>query len=200
MRDDIERRATASLTQERVKLLLDYDHFSGKLFFKHREPSSFADGKMSKEGKARQWNARYAGKEAFTNKTVKDAFRGELENVSYFAHRIAFLWWHGWLPEEVDHINGDPRDNSINNLRAATRLTNGKNRRRGKTNRSGCTGVTAEKGKWRACIWENGRKIHLGYFDKYEDAVKCRKDAERKFGYHPNHDNATREELGLTPL
>jgi len=33
----------------------------------------------------------------------------------------------------------------------------------------------------------NGKIIHLGYFANKIDAVKVRKDAEFKYGYHKNH-------------
>lgn len=52
-----------------------------------------------------------------------------------------------------------------------------------KNNTSGKTGVYFNKGKkkWSAEIMLKGKKIHLGYFDKKQDAIKARKQAEEKY-------------------
>ena len=36
-------------------------------------------------------------------------------------------------------------------------------------------------------ITVNKKVIEIGSFKKIEDAVKARKDAEAKYGFHPNH-------------
>ena len=33
-------------------------------------------------------------------------------------HRLIFLLEHGYLPKEIDHINGDRQDNRLENLRS----------------------------------------------------------------------------------
>jgi len=38
-----------------------------------------------------------------------------------------------------------------------------------------------------ASIYDNNQKVHLGWFADFEDAVSTRKDAEKRFGYNPNH-------------
>lgn len=50
---------------------------------------------------------------------------------AYYAHRIAYALHHGVdpYPMEIDHCNQNPSDNTINNLRIATRSINNKNRR-----------------------------------------------------------------------
>lgn len=50
-------------------------------------------------------------------------------------------------------------------------------------NTSGKTGVSwiPKKSKWRARINVNGKEIHLGLVDVYEDAVFLRKEAELKY-------------------
>lgn len=49
-----------------------------------------------------------------------------------------------------------------------------------KRNTSGYVGVSwkTDKQKWQARIYFNGKYKHLGYFDKKEDAIKARKEAE----------------------
>ena len=53
-------------------------------------------------------------------------FRGR----EYLAHRLAWLFVHGEMPAEIDHINGDPSDNRLANLRLATRSASAGNRSR----------------------------------------------------------------------
>jgi hypothetical protein len=101
---------------------------------------------------------------------------------TYKAHRLIFLWHHGYLPSEVDHINRDRADNRIENLRAATRLENAKNRKTNANSTSGVTGVYWQKNanKWRAMIQINKRLVCLGLFVNLDDAIEARKKAAIK--------------------
>lgn len=54
------------------------------------------------------------------------------------------------------------------------------NKRLRKDNTSGYTGVTAYRGKWKAQITFKKRLYHLGTYEKLEDAVKARKQAEEQ--------------------
>lgn len=52
-------------------------------------------------------------------------------------HRLVFLLAHGYLPETVDHINGNRADNRVENLRAADKRQQQGNRlSRGYTTRA----------------------------------------------------------------
>lgn len=52
-----------------------------------------------------------------------------------------------------------------------------------KGNTSGVTGIdwSKRRNKWRARITINKKTINLGDFKNFDDAVKARKDAERRF-------------------
>jgi hypothetical protein len=75
-----------------------------------------------------------------------------------------------WVPE-IDHKNGDPRDNRLCNLRVATRQQNGWNTK-DRTWRELPRGVQRanQKSRFVAGMTINGRRIHLGTFDTPEEA------------------------------
>ena len=64
----------------------------------------------------------------------------------------------------IDHINRDPGNNSTENLRIVTQQQNQFNR-----NGKGYS-WDVNRNKWAARIRLNGKNIHLGRFDKEEDA------------------------------
>jgi hypothetical protein len=86
----------------------------------------------------------------------------------YALHRLIFWKEHGYLPAEVDHIDGNPRNNRIENLRAATHLENMRNAKLRKDNTSGIKGVCWNKTdkKWEVKFQLDGKTKHFGkYFD-----------------------------------
>ncbi|TIX43797.1 MAG: hypothetical protein E5V40_01780 [Mesorhizobium sp.] len=60
---------------------------------------------------------------------------------------------------------------------------------RNKERDSGVNGVHWNKktGKWMARIKMGGKWIYLGIYPKLEDAVAIRRDAEKAYGFNPNH-------------
>tara|TARA_R110000850_G_C9740312_1_gene444296 strand:- start:60 stop:566 length:507 start_codon:yes stop_codon:yes gene_type:complete len=108
----------------------------------------------------------------------------------YYAHRLAWLYVYGKIPkEEIDHINKQRDDNSINNLREVSSGENLKNQHMQKRNTSGVTGVRWESNRkrWFAQIGVNGETIKLGRFKRLSDAKKAREEAELKYNFHPSH-------------
>lgn len=126
---------------------------------------------------------------------VVDKSRGyvkiSIDNIRYKAHRICYKMATGWDVGmfEIDHINGVRSDNRLSNLRMVNAIANRKNTKRRANNSSGYTGVSFHKRnkKWRAQLKANGKKIHLGYFEKIEDAVAARAAADVEYGFHVNH-------------
>jgi hypothetical protein len=108
----------------------------------------------------------------------------------YSAHRLAWLYVHGEFPKkQIDHIDGNPSNNCISNLRDVDQCDNAKNQKLYCTNTSGAAGVYVHKlsGKWYAQIKICGTNTHLGFFSTFDDAVSARSEAETLNGYHKNH-------------
>jgi len=113
-----------------------------------------------------------------------------INNKIYSAHRLAWLYFYEKFPKNyIDHINGIKNDNRICNLRDVTSKESAKNKSIRNNNTSGFTGVSFSKAnkKWKAQICIKGKQTNLGYFKNKEDAIKRRKLANIKYGYHENH-------------
>lgn len=99
---------------------------------------------------------------------------------------------------EVDHINGNRKDNRIANLRLVSRTQNAENRHKPhKGNTSGVKGVSWYKrsGSYVAQICVGGKRITLGYRKTLEEAAALYAEAAAK--YH-THNPAARLAYGWT--
>lgn len=106
---------------------------------------------------------------------------GSLNNQGYWtiglmgkrrsAHRLAWMHFYREVPRLcVDHIDGNRANNSIKNLRIATRRQNNMNMKVKST--TGFKGVSHHKltGKFQAAIKIDGKNHHLGLFHTAYDA------------------------------
>ena len=112
-----------------------------------------------------------------------------LNKIPYMAHRLAWLYVYGYMPTEIDHINGKRDDTRISNLREVTRQENMKNRRLSTRNKSGHQGVYYDKSrdKWAVQIAVDGKAKTIGRYKNKNDAIIARKEANVLYGYHINH-------------
>lgn len=175
---------------EMLRQLLRYEPETGKFSWRAR-PDDF-NGTLRRVN--RNWNTRFAGKEAFASISKRGYHDGVILCTRYYAHRVAWAMHYGeWPSDVIDHIDGNPLNNKIENLRCVTQAINSRNCRlvSGETrrNRTGVSGVWWDKRrqKYQAYIDECRKRKYLGRFDSIEDAIRARKEAERGMGFHPNH-------------
>ena len=83
---------------------------------------------------------------------------------TYQLSRVIWFWHHGDLDASkvIDHIDGNPQNNKIENLRLCTQQQNEWNK--------AAKGCTFEKGKWRARYKHNGKSHHIGLYETQEEA------------------------------
>lgn len=109
----------------------------------------------------------------------------------YMAHRLAWVYEFGRITDfDIDHINGIRCDNSISNLRKATRTQNNQNRKINKNSISGVKGVgwNSNKQQWVARCTVNGERIYIGSFDDIKSAeVVVREFREKNHKSFFNH-------------
>lgn len=163
------------LTQERANQLFSYDAATGLLTWKVRRGSRMPGHR--------------AGTPHPNKRDGKCYLDVMVDNQTLKVHRVIWLMLHGVIPEQIDHIDGNGSNNRIENLRAVTRYENQQNKRRLRSNKSGCSGVYLDRRTttWKCQINHRGKRIYLGRFKTLENAVNARREAERQFGFHPNH-------------
>ena len=116
-----------------------------------------------------------------------------INGVRHREHRLAWLMRTGAFPDDqLDHINGNPLDQSPENLRGVSNQENSLNQKRPRNNKSGITGVywNKQRKKWHAQIKIGGKTLYLGLFADFFDACCARKAAERTHNFHPSHGRA----------
>lgn len=84
-----------------------------------------------------------------------------IDGVCYNTHSLVWLWHHGVWPTILDHINRDPTDNRIENLRLADHATNNWNKTTPVNNTTGHKHITweAKRNRWVGSITSNGVQL-----------------------------------------
>ena len=172
-----------------LKAMLSYDEGTGRLFWRKRPSSYFVS-----QHRANAWNARYAGRQAFTSLDTHGYHHGSILGRNYLAHRVVWAMLVGrWPAGQIDHLNHNRVDNRIENLREVSALQNARNASLRADNTSGLPGIRkrTDCDRWEVHIGGAGPKgrnrKYLGLFASFEDAVEARRKAERERGYHANH-------------
>lgn len=173
------------VTHKYLKNALDYCPETGLFTWMERPRDNF-----SRDQDWKSWNTRFSKKITGYLHKKSGYMNIKLDYKTHLAHRLAFLLMTGSFPEnEVDHINQNKTDNKWNNLRDVTSRQNKMNTCMSKRNKSGFTGVCFNKAdkKWRVSIGGAKKRINLGCFEDLDEAIRVRKEANIKYGYHPNH-------------
>lgn len=103
-----------------------------------------------------------------------------------FVHRLVLITFvpNPLCKPHADHIDGNPLNNCLSNLRWATESENNMNCGLSVRNKSGHKGVYQSKsGKWVAFICQNNKNVYLGCFeDKHEAVRKANEERIRLYG------------------
>ena len=107
-----------------------------------------------------------------------------LRGKQYKRHRLVwFSVYKKWPKEELDHIDGVKKNDSIFNLREATKQQNSLNKGVTKRSKSGRKGICFDKlrNKWRVTLRPNQKTLHIGRFDTIEAAQEAYNAAVAKY-------------------
>lgn len=92
-----------------------------------------------------------AGTKSKEKNGVSSGWQLKFKNVNFYVHRIIWVMTYGSIDPElvIDHLDGNPLNNSIDNLSLKTTTGNLRNRRKLNRNRTNVTGVrlTSRDGK-----------------------------------------------------
>ena len=107
-----------------------------------------------------------------------------IDRKRYFAHRLAWLSHYGeWPTRDLDHINCDPSDNRIENLRLTDAMHNQQNRHHARTDSLlGVIGISRCKrsGRFSAKIKVAGKQLHIGYYASPDQAYQAYLQVKRQ--------------------
>ena len=144
---------------------------------------------------------------------VDECFAEEVRKHDWTVTKKGYMRWYSYSPEKkqnllhrfiwslsgreqaehIDHINGDPLDNRLENLRNATPRLNAKNyRRRKKTKLGFPPGVKKSGGRFQAMIRHRTMKRYLGTYDTAEEASAVYQNAKEiliEFANLPGYEN-----------
>jgi hypothetical protein len=148
-------------SRELVRQLLDYNAETGSLTWFPRSSA--------------YWNDRHAGKPAGCLKS-KGYIIVRIGGTDFRAHRLVWLYVYGEpVPDIIDHVDRNPRNNRIDNLRPATKAQNAANTTR--KSATGIVGVDLSDGRYRVRVGSGGRQVYIGQFGTLDEATKARFDA-----------------------
>ena len=156
------------MTQDELHKILNYNKDTGDFYWKIKPAKNIFIGQKAGHIKTNQYfSVRYKSKQ-------------------YGAHRLAWLYVYGEMPDIIDHINGNSLDNRIENLRKCNKSQNGQNSKIAINNSSGSKNVCWDKNrnKWAVIVRVNGLKKLFGRFDDLELADLVAVEARNK--YHGN--------------
>jgi hypothetical protein len=154
-----------TLTQEEAHRLFEYK--DGSLFWKIRPANRVQIG----------------DKVGGTNGKKEPYLRLCIKEKRYLVHKIIFFIHHGYMPEVVDHIDGNIHNNKIENLREVTKMQNSHNSKIRKNNSTGVPNVFwyEKTNRYFVKVVANKKIAFSGYFKDLELAELVASEARTKF-------------------
>ena len=172
------------MTQEYLKAILSWDNES-KTFTRKISRGRFLSGttlKFNRDKYGRQsvkidgiaWKKSHLVWLYCTGENIKETNKGELNTRNFMV---------------IDHINHDPSDDRIENLRKVTKAENSRNRTLSRNNKHGSQGIHFRESskRWIAEIRYNYDNMYLGSYLTKSEAIASRQGAEKVLGFHKNH-------------
>jgi hypothetical protein len=151
-----------------------FDYCDGELYWKSK-PSKYANIKIGDK----------AGRVHSTGYRIL-----QLNGVKQKLHRVIFLMHHGYLPAYIDHIDGNPLNNKVENLRPTTRSQNLCNTKLFINSKSGIKGVSwhTQSKKWYVQVRLKGKSVCQKLIDNLElaelVAIEARDKYHKEFARH----------------
>lgn len=110
----------------------------------------------------------YVGKNGY----VQVVCKSQGKRFRVYGHRLAWFLYFGFVPNVIDHIDRNPANNKIDNLRSV-------NYQKNSFNIVGQGYDETKLGRFAARIGLNGKKLHLGTFDTQVEAHNCYLNAKK---------------------
>lgn len=139
---------------------LNYEHFASKFKIDPNSPSGLAHNTEVRAGPNLS-SLMYKVGDAAGSKSC-DGWSVSYQRKPYRAHRIVYLLHYCSIDSKcvIDHIDGNPFNNKIENLRSVTCSENTRNRSKNKNNSSGLFGVSRHSNNtWRSSVSVGTKRI-----------------------------------------
>jgi len=152
------------ISPQRIAELIEYDPATGRLTWRERAGN-------------KKHNNRWAGRPALARRQKHGHLGGMVLRRVAMAHRVAWAIHYGeWPAGTIDHINGDPSDNRINNLRVVTPHQNSMNRHKKVGTTSNFHGVyyCRRDKRFYAFVKHKCKTHYVGCFSDEEEAARAR--------------------------
>lgn len=172
-------------SREELLACFRYDPETGLLYRRERPLEDFSSEKEWKRYNTKDLG-NVAGSRLYTVRGSRSKIQLSHKGVVLSAHRIIWAMVYGEIDSRqfIDHINGDPFDNRLCNLRISDYKSNQWNRLAPKNSSTGLVGVRpdAKKGAYRAFLRTHGKVRHSSYYPTKGLAAVAR--AKMSLKYH----------------